>query len=81
MRRITFYTRRDCHLCDSARYVLDRALTDCPDVRIEVIDIDADPELVRRYGHDVPVILLDGRELARHRLDETALRLALCIAE
>lgn len=81
MSRITFYTRRDCHLCDSARYVLDRALTDRPDVRIEVIDIDADPELVRRYGHDVPVILLDGREFARHRLDETALRRALCIAE
>ncbi len=76
-RAITFYTRANCHLCDSARYVLERALAGRTDVRIAYIDIDADPDLRRRYNDHVPVILLDGVELARHRLDLRALAAAL----
>jgi hypothetical protein len=36
---------------------------------IEVVDVDSDPELVRRYGLNVPVLLLDGTPVCRHRLD------------
>ncbi len=35
---------------------------------IEVVDVDADPELTRRYGLNVPVLLLDGSLVCRHRL-------------
>ncbi len=36
---------------------------------IEVVDVDADPVLRRRHGLDVPVLLLDGTVVCRHRLD------------
>jgi hypothetical protein len=40
---------------------------------IEVVDVDADPLLQRRHGLDVPVLLLDGTVVCRHRLDRDAL--------
>jgi Glutaredoxin-like domain (DUF836) len=40
---------------------------------IEVLDVDADPLLQRRYGLDVPVLLLDGSVVCRHRLDRAEL--------
>ena len=36
---------------------------------IEVVDVDSDPVLKRRHGLDVPVLLLDGTVVCRHRLD------------
>ena len=41
---------------------------------IEVIDVDANPTLRRRHGLDVPVLLIDGTVVCRHRLDESELR-------
>ena len=41
---------------------------------IEVADVDADPVLKRRYGLEVPVLLLDGTVVCRHRLDPEELR-------
>ena len=41
---------------------------------LDVVDVDADPELVRRYGLHVPVLLLDGSLVCRHRLDVPELK-------
>ncbi len=41
---------------------------------IEVVDVDSDPVLQRRHGLDVPVLLLDGTVVCRHRLDADELR-------
>jgi predicted thioredoxin/glutaredoxin len=41
---------------------------------ITVVDVDADPELVRRYGLNVPVLLLDGTVVCKHRLDAEELQ-------
>jgi len=41
---------------------------------LEAIDVDAEPELERRYNELVPVLMHGGRELARWRLDPAALR-------
>jgi hypothetical protein len=41
---------------------------------IEVVDVDSDPVLTRRHGLDVPVLLLDGTVVCRHRLDIPELR-------
>ena len=41
---------------------------------IEVIDVDSDPILKRRHGLDVPVLLLDGTVVCRHRLDAGELK-------
>jgi hypothetical protein len=41
---------------------------------LEIVDVDADPELLRRHGLHVPVLLLDGSVVCRHRLDVPELR-------
>ena len=41
---------------------------------IEVVDVDADPTLKRRFSLDVPVLLLDGTVVCRHRLDAGELK-------
>ena len=71
---LTVIHRQDCDLCDemvSELESLRRKMT-LPSVRI--VDVDADPELVRRYGLNVPVLLLDGTVVCKHRLDVDELR-------
>lgn len=41
---------------------------------IDVVDVDSDPTLQRRHGFDVPVLLLDGSVVCRHRLDADELK-------
>jgi hypothetical protein len=36
--------------------------------RLEERDITEDPELERRYVFEIPVLLFEGREVARHRI-------------
>jgi glutaredoxin len=68
-RHVTLYTRQGCHLCDVARDVLLRyGLTP------QAIDIDADPNLRARYDECVPVVVIDGQERFRGRIDERLLR-------
>jgi len=33
------------------------------------VDVDSDAELARRHGLNIPVLLLDGTVVCRHRLD------------
>jgi len=41
---------------------------------LEIVDVDSDPVLQRRHGLDVPVLLLDGTVVCRHRLDQDELK-------
>jgi len=41
---------------------------------IDVVDVDADAQLLRRHGADVPVLLLDGTVVCRYRLDSEELQ-------
>ncbi len=69
-------SRRECCLCDEAKAVA-QAAADEGLCRIEVVDVDRDKALMVRYGMDVPVILIEGEEHARHRLDAAEFRAAL----
>ena len=69
MTTLTLYTRPGCHLCDRAKAVLDRCQAQSP-FTLEIVDISHDAALLARYGHDIPVILLDGVEIARHLIRE-----------
>lgn len=66
---VLFYTRRNCSLCEAAEEVLVRLAATWPLV-IERVDIDTDPELREAYGWDVPLVLVAGEPVARHRIDE-----------
>jgi VanZ family protein/glutaredoxin len=70
---ITLYGRRDCHLCDDAERIVDQVAGGYP-VRIRKIDIDTDPELGRLYSEQVPVILVNGRKVAKLHVDPGRLR-------
>ena len=41
---------------------------------IEVVDVDADPALARRYDEWVPVLEIGGEELCHYFLDEAKVR-------
>jgi hypothetical protein len=42
-------------------------------VEIEEIDISADAELERRYGEEIPVLLIEGQKAAKYRVTEEQL--------
>jgi len=68
----TIYTRSGCHLCEAAEQMLARH-----GLRPELIDIDADAALRERYNDCVPVVLIDGKERFRGRVNEALLRRVL----
>jgi glutaredoxin len=69
MRKVTLYTRVGCHLCDDAKSVLDRVRRRTP-FELDIQDIDGNPELLRLYNEEVPVIAIDGVKAFKYRLTE-----------
>jgi glutaredoxin len=74
--RVTLYSRPGCHLCDDARTVIERVCADLGEEYAEVF-IDDDPALAERFGEEVPVTFVDGRQHDFWRVDEQRLRTAL----
>ena len=71
MPKITLYTRNECHLCDEAKTAMIRHF---PNLAIDEIDVDTDPELVRQYGEEVPVGYLGETKVFKYHLDVKRLR-------
>jgi thioredoxin reductase (NADPH) len=71
--RLTIVHRHDCELCD--RMAAELAALGRREAlpEVAVVDVDADPELQRRYGLQVPVLLLDGTVVCRQQLDPAEL--------
>ena len=77
MPHFTLYSRSWCHLCDDMLQAL-RVMTG-DTVRIDVIDVDADPLLVEQYDELVPVLVgqrpgQPPEQLCHYHLDEGAVR-------
>ena len=68
---VELYGKQGCHLCDKVREVLHEA-AEVVDFTLREIDITADPSLFERYRYDIPVVLVDGEEWARHRIEDPA---------
>jgi glutaredoxin len=66
--QVTLYTRAGCCLCDDAKKVIADAHKHA-DFDYTEIDIDADPDLVRLYDHEVPVITIDRRKAFKYRVN------------
>ncbi len=71
--RVVLYTRQGCHLCDTAWQRL-RAEQQQRGFALEVVDVDADPELAARYGESVPVVLVNGKVRFRGAINPVLLR-------
>ena len=66
---VIVYSRPGCHLCDEAKHAIRSA--DCDDLfTFAEINIESDPELLKKYKYDIPIVTLDGREIFRHRVDK-----------
>ena len=65
--QVTLYTRTGCCLCDDAKQVIAAARQQAAFEYAE-IDIDLDPDLVRLYGHEVPVITINHRKANKYKV-------------
>lgn len=68
------YSREGCHLCEELLADLAQLLGPAAAAQVVVIDISDDPELERKYGQRVPVLLADGEFVCAYRLDEARVR-------
>jgi hypothetical protein len=69
---VVVYTREGCCLCDEALVEVEKT-RERVRFALEVVDVDSDPELVARYGEEVPVVEIDGRKAFKFRLSSQAL--------
>ena len=74
--RVLMYGKPGCHLCDVARETIRTVCAELGE-QWEEVDISADADLMRRYGEEIPVTLVDGRQLDFWRVDARRLRGAL----
>jgi hypothetical protein len=74
--RLRLLSRPGCHLCDDMRRDVDRLLAE-EERDWEIVDVDSDPELARRFGEQIPVLFVNGRRFAMVRLPRLAARLRL----
>jgi predicted thioredoxin/glutaredoxin len=72
--QLTVVHRQGCDLCDEMVAELASLGRKIQLPPVSIVDVDANPELVRRYGLNVPVLLLDGTVVCKHRLDVDELR-------
>jgi len=78
--RVTLYTKAECSLCDEMGTVIAGMGAEVP-LQVTVVDIGRDPDLMRRFGHEVPVLLVDGRKAFKYRVTAGALRRRLWRAQ
>ena len=60
-RRVVVYTRAGCGLCREAERLVAQ---EAAGHDVELVDVDADDELQRAYNIRVPVVAVDGVEVA-----------------
>lgn len=71
---VEVYTRQGCGLCALAEQ---RVAREARRARVVRRDVDADETLAARYGVRVPVVVIDGREVAELELAPGTVRRAV----
>ncbi|MGE0405238.1 MAG: glutaredoxin family protein [Candidatus Korobacteraceae bacterium] len=67
--QVVLYTRKGCHLCDEVKDSLNRVSRQAR-FQLQEIDIDTDPELVRQFNDEIPVVFVRGRKAFKYHLKE-----------
>lgn len=82
-RRVVIWSRAGCHLCAEMEATVRAAASRRPGPGVDLVvrDLDEagrdDPELLARLTTRVPVLEVDGVEVAHLRVDERTVRAAL----
>ena len=80
MNVITLYTKPGCHLCELVEQAIEWVASRRA-CAVQKRNIEDDPADFQKYQFDIPVVLVNGREIARHRLTVAELNAALDAAE
>jgi predicted thioredoxin/glutaredoxin len=75
-RRFVLYSRPDCGLCEEMLSEL-AANVEAAAIGVDIVDVDSDPTARARFGHKIPVLLLDGELVCHGRMDFEELDKAL----
>jgi Glutaredoxin-like domain (DUF836) len=70
---LVMVSREDCGLCAEMLHALAELERAGQIPAAAVVDVDADPELERRFGLKVPVLLLDGSVICHYTLNSNEL--------
>jgi glutaredoxin len=70
--KIIVYSKKECHLCDQAKDVLLAYRNWLPE--FEEVDITKDPELMKQFAEQIPVVKIDGQVRFRGQVNEVLLR-------
>ncbi|MCH8813896.1 MAG: glutaredoxin family protein [Chloroflexi bacterium] len=73
---MTLYTKKGCGLCEKAEGAI-RAVQKTTEFDLEIVDIEGDAAAYGRYWDRIPVILVEGKEVAEAPIDEARLRAVL----
>jgi glutaredoxin len=76
MPRVTLFTKRGCHLCEAVEQAVAVVRGRRP-FDLEVRNILDDPADLQKYQHEIPVVLVNGVEVARHRMTAEELEASL----
>lgn len=74
--RVLLYAKPGCHLCDDARVVIAQVCAETG-TSYDEVDITTSGDLLDRFGDQIPVTFVDGRQHDFWRVDGTRLRAAL----
>ena len=74
MNQWTVYSRADCSLCEHLLEELAELLGPAAAATVQVVDIEGDPELERKYGTRIPVLMAEGEFVCAYRLDVERVR-------
>ena len=73
MIQVVIYSRPECHLCDDMKKIVTRVSASFP-TAVEEIDISSDERLEGVYGLEIPVLVVDGKKVAKYRITDGELR-------
>jgi glutaredoxin len=74
--RVVLYSKPGCHLCEDARAVIEAVCGELGETYDE-IDITTSDDLMERFGEEIPVTFVDGRQHDFWRVDPIRLKKAL----
>lgn len=68
---LIIYSRPGCHLCDEMKALVAHVVGATGiSASIEEINVETDADLEGRFGLEVPVLMLNGKKVAKYRIAE-----------
>ena len=69
---LTLYSRPECHLCEDMLKAL-AVWQEAHQFNVDVINIDSDIKLTRRFAARIPVLAHNDIEICQYHINESAL--------